>query len=191
MPKNMKVTGSKKVVVKKNIKSSKKTSKNYFIKSVQKRDGEIVSFDIEKITNAINKAMLAAGEGSYEEALVIADKVVAETCVIANGNKDFVPLVEIIQDIVEKELMLSDYVKASKSYIIYRQERALLRAHGISVPEHVKKIIDESKKYFRNPLSEFVYYRSYAKWIEGEGRRETWIETVDRYINFMKGQTRR
>ena len=56
------------------------------------------------------------------------------------------------------------------------------------MPEHVKKLTDASKKYFRNPLSEFVYYRSYAKWIEEEGRRETWIETVDRYINFMKGK---
>jgi ribonucleoside-diphosphate reductase alpha chain len=27
---------------------------------------------------------------------------------------------------------------------------------------------------------------SYAKWIEEEGRRETWIETIDRYVNFMK-----
>ena len=32
----------------------------------------------------------------------------------------------------------------------------------------------------------FVYLRSYARWVENEGRRETWIETVDRYISFMK-----
>jgi len=161
-------------------------NKNDFIKGVQKRDGEIVPFDIEKIKNAINKAMLAGSEGSVEEALVVAKKVVAEIENMTRGNKDFMPTVEIIQDIVEKQLMLSDYVKTSKNYILYREERARLRAHGFSVPEHVKKLTDESKKYFRNSLSEFVYYRSYAKWIEEEGRRETWIETVDRYINFMK-----
>jgi len=189
MSSKKKVTSSKKVVVKKNKKvGSKKVSKNYFIKSVQKREGEIVPFDIEKITNAINKAMLAAGEGSIDGAHVVTSKVMEEIGDIAKGNKEFVPSVEIIQDVVEKQLMLCDYVKASKSYILYRQERALLRAHGISVPEHVKKLTDESKKYFRNPLSEFVYYRSYAKWIEEEGRRETWIETVDRYINFMRGK---
>ncbi len=145
-------------------------------------------FDIEKIVNAIHKAMLAGDEGSAQEALVVANKVIAEVKVIAKGNKDFIPAVEVIQDIVEKQLMLSDYVKASKNYILYREERARLRAHGIAVPERVKKLTDESKKYFRNPLSEFVYYRSYAKWIEEEGRRETWIETVDRYVNFMKGK---
>ena len=35
-------------------------------------------------------------------------------------------------------------------------------------------------------LGEFVYYRSYSNWIEEENRRETWIETVGRYIDFMK-----
>jgi ribonucleoside-triphosphate reductase (thioredoxin) len=54
------------------------------------------------------------------------------------------------------------------------------------VPEKVKELAEESKQYFRNQLAEFVYYRTYSRWIESEGRRETWIETVDRYVNFMK-----
>src|SRR3989338_1226488 len=41
-------------------------------------------------------------------------------------------------------------------------------------------------KYFKNPLGEFIYYRTYSRWIDDEGRRETWVETVDRYINFMR-----
>ncbi|NVO03958.1 MAG: ribonucleoside-triphosphate reductase [Bacteroidetes bacterium] len=192
MASKKKVSSAKKVVAKKN-KSSlekkvKKVSKNYFIKGVQKRDGEVVPFDVEKIANAINKAMLAGGEGGQDEALVVAKKVATEVEAMAMGNRDFLPNVEIIQDTVEKQLMLSDYVVTSKNYILYRQERARLRAHGYSVPEHVKNLTDESKKYFRNPLSEFVYYRSYAKWIEEDGRRETWIETIDRYMNFMKGK---
>ncbi len=192
MPKKMKASSVKKIVSVKEKKVDgkdlKKVSKNYFIKGVQKRDGEVVPFDIGKIMNAINKAMLTSGEGSPKEAEVVAKKVATEIGVIAKGNKDFMPTVETVQDQVEKQLMLSDYTITSKHYILYRQERAQLRAQGISVPERVKKLTDESKKYFRNPLSEFVYYRSYAKWIEEEGRRETWIETVDRYINFMKGK---
>jgi ribonucleoside-diphosphate reductase alpha chain len=183
-------SNTKKIIATKNqnevLKVVKKAVKNNFIKGIQKRDGEVVPFDIEKITNAINKAMLAGSEGSMDEALVVAHKVVVEIEGIARENKDFIPTIENIQDIVEKQLMLSDYVKTSKNYILYREERSRLRSHGVSVPERVKKLTDESKKYFRNPLSEFVYYRSYAKWIEEEGRRETWIETVDRYINFMK-----
>ena len=192
MSSKKKVSNAKKIVVGENKKSTtkveKKDSKNYFIKGVQKRDGQIVPFDVEKITNAINKAMLASSEGSIKEAAIVSKKVVAEVDYMTKKNKDFMPTVEIVQDIVEKQLMLSDYVKTSKNYILYREERARLRSHGVIVPEHVKKLTDESKKYFRNPLSEFVYYRSYAKWIEEEGRRETWIETVDRYVNFMKSK---
>lgn len=164
----------------------KTTSKNNFIKSVQKRDGVIVPFDIEKVVNAINKAMLASNEGSLKEAEMVANRVVMELVKITKRHKNFIPTVEGVQNTVEQELMLADYVKTSKNYILYREERARLRAHSIVVPERVKKLADESKKYFRNPLSEFVYYRSYAKWIEEEGRRETWIETIDRYIGFMK-----
>ncbi len=55
------------------------------------------------------------------------------------------------------------------------------------MPEHVKKLAEESKQYFKkNPLGEFVYLRTYARWIESEQRRETWVETVDRYVSFMK-----
>ncbi len=166
----------------------KKQNKNDFVKSIQRRDGVIVPFDIEKIKNAINKAMLAGGEGSPKDAERVANRVLREFVHLAKKHKSFIPTVETIQDTVEQELMLADFVKASKNYILYREERARLRSHSMSVPDHVKKLAEESKKYFRNPLSEFVYYRSYARWIEEENRRETWIETVDRYMNFMKGK---
>jgi ribonucleoside-diphosphate reductase alpha chain len=39
---------------------------------------------------------------------------------------------------------------------------------------------------FKNPASEFIYIRTYARWIEALGRRETWEETVDRYVTFLK-----
>ncbi len=38
---------------------------------------------------------------------------------------------------------------------------------------------------FRNPAAEFVYIRTYSRWLEEKSRRETWPETVDRYINFI------
>lgn len=166
----------------------KKPSKNIFIKSVQKRDGSIVPFEFDKIKNAINKAMLASGEGSMKDATAVAEKVLSEVTKIFKKYKNFMPTVEGVQDTVEQELMLSDFVKTSKNYILYREERARLRSHSLTVPDRVKKLTEDSKKYFRNPLSEFVYYRSYAKWIEGESRRETWIETVDRYMDFMRGK---
>ncbi len=187
MPSKKRVSNVKKVASKKvSVTVTKIISKNNFIKSVQKRDGTSVPFDIEKIVNAINKAMLAGSEGSPKEAEKVANRVVMELVKITKRHKNFIPTVEGIQNTVEQELMLANYVKTSKNYILYREERARLRSHSVTVPEHVKKLVEESKQYFRNPLSEFVYYRTYAKWIEEEGRRETWIETIDRYMNFMK-----
>ena len=91
----------------------------HLIKSIQKRDGQVVPFDLSKITAAINKAMVIVGEGSTEEAELVANKVLSELVKIAKKFKDFVPDVEGIQDIVERELILSEYVKSSKEYILY------------------------------------------------------------------------
>ena len=37
-----------------------------------------------------------------------------------------------------------------------------------------------------DPYKNFIHISRYARWVEGKNRRETWTETVDRYINFMK-----
>ena len=39
---------------------------------------------------------------------------------------------------------------------------------------------------FRNEVSEFIYKRTYARWLEDEKRREEWPETVARFISFLK-----
>ena len=158
-----------------------------YLSQIQKRDGRIVPFEFQKIVRVIEKAMAASNEGSPEEALVIAHKVAGEMMRIAKTYKNFLPTVEGCQDEVERQLILSDYVATSKAYILYRAERSKLRKEQGEVPEHVRKLSEESKKYFKNnPLGEFVYLRTYARWVESEQRRETWIETVDRYIAFMK-----
>lgn len=156
------------------------------IPTIIKRDGRIVPFDIEKITNAIWKGMNTVKEGSPDEASIVANQVFGELIRIKKKFKNFIPTVEGVQDIVEQELMRTDYIRTAKHYVLYREERAKLRAKGMEVPEHVRKLASDSKNYFRNALGEFVYYRSYSRWIEQENRRETYIETVDRYIGFMK-----
>lgn len=157
------------------------------VPKIQKRNGTIVPFDFSRIVKVINKAMIANNEGSSEEAEMIAHKVMADIVRISKKYKNFMPTVEGLQDTVEKELILSDYVRTAKGYILYRDERMRMRDHHIDVPEKVKQLAEESKKRFKdNVLGEFVYLRTYARWIEKEGRRETWIETVDRYMNFMR-----
>src|SRR3989338_8303829 len=154
--------------------------------SIIKRDGSIVPFDANKIARAVEKAMHAVGEfvsGAPERiAKAISQKLLAEK----EGGTLSTPTVEGVQDLVEAELMLQKFLATAKAYIIYSEERTRLRYKGVEVPQKVKKLAEESKKYFRNQLGEFIYYRTYSKWIVEENRRETWIETVDRYIDFMK-----
>ncbi len=167
-------------------KSSSVAVKALVIPTIIKRDGRIVPFDLEKITNAIVKGMNTMAEGSREDAELVAKNVLAELIRIKKKFKNFMPTVEGTQDLVEQELMRSDYVKTAKHYVLYREDRAKLRAQGVEIPENVRKLATDSKQYFRNALGEFVYYRTYSKWIDAESRRETWIETVERYITFMK-----
>lgn len=158
-----------------------------YVPRIQKRDGRIMQFDFSKITRAISRAMRATGEGSDAEAAIVAHKVASEMMRIAKLYKNFLPTVEGCQDEVERQLMLSDYVATSKAYILYRAERAERRAMEGAVPEKVRDLAAKSAQYFKgNPLGEFVYLRSYARWIDTEERRETWIETVDRYVDFMR-----
>jgi ribonucleoside-triphosphate reductase (thioredoxin) len=37
-----------------------------------------------------------------------------------------------------------------------------------------------------DPYRNFIHVSRYARWMEDKNRRETWAETVDRYIGFMK-----
>ncbi|OGY66286.1 MAG: ribonucleoside-triphosphate reductase [Candidatus Harrisonbacteria bacterium RIFCSPLOWO2_01_FULL_44_18] len=157
---------------------------------VRKRDGRLAPFDKTRIANAILKAMNVTKEGDEKDAERIADAVVQGLLkkYMRGGIliKDATPHIEEIQDLVETNLILMDFSKTAKAYILYRNERAKLREKRREIPEHVKKLAVESKKYFKNSLAEFIYYRSYSRWIEKEGRRETWIETVERFMNFMK-----
>lgn len=157
------------------------------LKKIIKRDGSVVSFDLNKIIRAVEKAMVASKEFRAGMPEKISETIYKKLTLRKENEPMFVPTVEGVQDLVEAELMLQKFPATAKAYILYRAERTKRRKELGIVPEHVRKLTLESKKYFKNnPLGEFVYLRSYARWIEAENRRETWIETVDRYINFMK-----
>jgi len=167
--------------------AKKSTSKKVAtIKEIKKRDGTVVPFDSERIKHAIMLAMAAGGEGGEAAAGLVTNAVVSVLAKEIKERKGFVPSVEDVQDVVETELIYNDFAKTAKGYILYREEHNKLRRQVGVVPERVKELARESKKYFQNSLAEFVYYRSYSRWIDDEQRRETWIETVDRYMSFMR-----
>lgn len=90
---------------------------------IQKRDGRKVTFNIEKIANAIYKAAQSVGGSNYEEALELAGKV---GDMLMEKNLTY-PTVEQIQDCVEKVLIEEGHASTAKSYILYRSERTRAR----------------------------------------------------------------
>lgn len=93
-------------------------------KKIVKRDGKIVDFDPEKITEAIAKAGLSTEEFKHDRAKQIAEKALKRA---EETIKQRTPSVEQIQDIVEEVLMESAFKKTAKEYITYRQERNRVR----------------------------------------------------------------
>ncbi|MBI2482039.1 MAG: ribonucleoside-triphosphate reductase [Candidatus Vogelbacteria bacterium] len=168
-------------------KSAKKASKKTFsLTKIKKRDGTLVDFDLIKIEQAIWKAMRVAGEGVNKDAVRVGGSVEKTLLSKIRATTDYLPTVEEIQDIVEQELVHHQFAATAKAYILYRERRAELRRQKGDIPAKVRQLAEDSQKYFRNALGEFIYYRTYSRWIEAENRRETWIETVDRYVDFMK-----
>ncbi|MCR4279631.1 MAG: ATP cone domain-containing protein [Candidatus Zambryskibacteria bacterium] len=169
------------------MKKSKPVNNSPKLFNIRKRDGTLVPFIEEKIATAVQRAMFASKEyrgGAPEKISIAITKVLLEQ---KEENRTFVPTVEGVQDLVESELMLHKFPATAKAYILYRAERSKLRDERGVVSERVRMLAKQSSEYFKdNPLGEFVYLRTYARWIKDEGRRETWIETVDRYISFMK-----
>jgi ribonucleoside-diphosphate reductase alpha chain len=156
------------------------------VKKIKKRDGQFVDFDITKIVNAAYKAMISVGEGDEVNAIKIAKRVYLELLKKSTEEKGFIPSVEEIQDLVEKHLILSDFVKTAKAFILFRKERSDLRKTRSQVSEEIRELAKESSEHFNSILGEFVYYRTYSRWREDLDRREFWVETVDRFVNFMR-----
>ena len=92
---------------------------------VRKRDGKLVKFEMDKISNAMKKAF-EASEKEYDDDVIdfLAIKVTSD---IENKVKDNVISVEDIQDSVESVLMKGDYVDVAKAYILYRKLHEKMR----------------------------------------------------------------
>lgn len=100
---------------------------------VQKRNGQIVNFDIVKIDNAVKKAFDSKHTEYDPEIVKFVDKLIR----LVYANKP-VP-VEVIQDYVERALMQLGYYDIAKSFILYREQRKNTR--------FVKERIDYMNQY--------------------------------------------
>ncbi len=89
-----------------------------------KRDGQVVRFEIEKISFAVFKALRATGKPDRRKADEYAAQVVDKLDI--NGKREH-PSVEEIQDLVEETLFGNNEFEAAKTYIIYRYQHSNIR----------------------------------------------------------------
>ena len=94
------------------------------IKHIQKRTGQVVPFDAEKITDAIRKANLESIDETFSQHQL--EKLTKS--VIHRIEEEETPAVEFIQDAVEKVLIKNNFASTAKAYILYRAEHAKIRA---------------------------------------------------------------
>jgi ribonucleoside-diphosphate reductase beta chain len=132
------------------------------ITHIIKRDYDTTPFVIEKITNAVEKAMLSVHQGSKQDAQDISDRVFESLLARKAVDSRYVPNVEQVQDIVEEKLMSSAFHNAAKAFILYRDEQARKRQSNI----FEKRI---NLKPFEYPdLYEYVNAIRHSYWIHTE-----------------------
>ncbi len=159
---------------------------------VTKRNGEVVDFNSEKIGTAIAKAYYAIHSNhhddwnkmSMDEQYALSHKVMDH---FDKDQKEF--KIEELQNAVETTLMEEKLFDVAKAYILYRAERAKLRAEMKNSTDDLvlKRLASESSEAFNHEvMREFIYMRTYSRWIPEFNRREMWTETVDRYIDFLR-----
>ena len=102
---------------------TKKGGKNKVLKII-KRNGEEVSFDRQKIIDAVNGAMLEVDGHLYETDT--AKEIASDIEKRIRMSKAPVG-VEAIQDWVELELMVSERPDVARAYIVYRETHDTIR----------------------------------------------------------------
>ncbi len=148
---------------------------------IVKRDGRIVDFDIQRIESAMSRCFANLGRIPQTPIPELARYAVNIIAAKSNGTP---PTVEEVQDIVEMILQAAGEFDAAKHYILYRAEHARKRQER-PIPEDIRRAFADSDQYFPTPLQKFQFFDKYSRFNYDLGRRETWIETVNRTMDFL------
>ena len=117
---------------------------------IRKRSGAVTTFNKDKISNAIFRALAATSKADRGLADQLAENVVNK--LVEQGfTSTRTPTVEDIQDIVESTLIDSGNSDIAKAYIVYRHERRKLRDEKKNVL-NLKTLDPVSKKFDLNCL---------------------------------------
>ncbi len=113
------------------------------IKKIVKRDGRVVTFNMDKITDAIFKAAQAVGGNDYHEA----ERLASLVCdMLEEKYGKSTPSVEQVQDVVEYVLSEAGHSRTAKSYILYRANRNRRREMNTVLMDIYKDLTYKSAK---------------------------------------------
>lgn len=138
------------------------------ITTIIKRDGTSQPYRIEKVAEAVRKALVATGTGSANDAKKIAEAVHEKVAFACEHSRDLricvngCPTVESVQDLVELTLMEMRYLEAAKAYILYRAEHAKERERRLF------KKRTNLKPYEYPELTEYVRAIRHSYWLHTE-----------------------
>ncbi|MBU1097829.1 MAG: response regulator SirA [Bacteroidetes bacterium] len=113
------------------------------ITHVVKRNGAIVEFNPQRISNAIYRAAVSVGGRDKETADKLGKQV--EEVIEQTFDDGYKLHIEEIQDIVEKVLIENGHAKVAKEYILYRDEQIKKRTLNASQGTRPKENIPWSK----------------------------------------------
>ena len=107
---------------------------------VIKRNGSVVPYDDDKIQVALTKAFLAVEGGTAAASSRVRDVVAKLTELVTGTYQRRMPTggtihIEEIQDLVELALMRQGEHKVARDYVLYREERARIRAANAAADE--------------------------------------------------------
>lgn len=109
-------------------------------KTIRKRDGSAVAFDLTKIEADVLAALRETGErwpaySTHEDAASFITRKVHSALFSAGKlfGPTFVPTVDGVQDQVERELMINGFVATAKAYILRRAARSTDRSTRWSI----------------------------------------------------------
>ena len=106
---------------------------------VNKRDGTIVPFHVDKIISAMTRAFEAQGQQPHPDVVeLLALRVTAD---FQDKIRDGLIHVEDIQDSVEEVLIQAGYGEVAKAYILYRKQRENVRNAGSTLLNY-KELVD-------------------------------------------------
>lgn len=138
---------------------------------VQKRNGDVVEFDVDRINRAVTKAF----ESVYTKDIMVEKEGLVATITanlmsrVEKRGSDVPSTVETIQDVIESELMRESEFTVAKRYILYRETHKKLRNKRKAMPS--------------DAIQNYIFTSRYARYLKDKKRRESWCETIDRVRN--------